>query len=135
MSLLRVTRATCRARAAARGFVPSAGVATALRRDAVDQCRIFGGQKPFDPGSLTEDYVLGLRLEAMGVQPKPSSANGAPTREYFPRGFRAAVRQRTRWVIGNSLQAWERHGWPVGQRFWLWRDRKGLLNHPLDVGG
>ena len=34
-------------------------------------------------------------------------------------------------MIGNCLQAWERHGWPAGQRYWLWRDRKGLLNHPL----
>jgi adsorption protein B len=118
------------ARSGAGGFVPSAGVATALRRDAVDQCRIFGGQKPFDPGSLTEDYVLGLRLEAMGFS-QTFVGDGAATREYFPRDFRAAVRQRTRWVIGNCLQAWERHGWPRGQRYWLWRDRKGLVNHPL----
>jgi adsorption protein B len=118
------------ARAGAGGFVPSAGVATALRRDALDQCRIFGGQKPFDPGSLTEDYVLGLRLESMGFS-QTFVADGDATREYFPRTFRTAVRQRTRWVIGNCLQAWERHGWPAGQRYWLWRDRKGLLSHPL----
>ena len=118
------------ARSDAGGFVPSAGVGTALRRDAVDQCRIFGGLKPFDPGSLTEDYVLGLRLEALGFS-QTFVAGGAATREYFPRGFRAAVRQRSRWVIGNCLQAWERYGWPAKQCYWLWRDRKGLLNHPL----
>ncbi|MEZ5392997.1 MAG: glycosyltransferase [Bryobacterales bacterium] len=118
------------ARAFSGGFVPSAGVGTALRRDAVDQCRIFGGRKPFDPGSLTEDYVLGLRLEAMGFS-QTFVADGAATREYFPRSFYTAVRQRTRWVIGNCLQAWERFGWPEKQRYWLWRDRKGLVNHPL----
>lgn len=118
------------ARSGGGGFVPSAGVGTALRRDALDQCRIFGGHKPFDPGSLTEDYVLGLRLQAMGFS-QTFAAGGAATREYFPRSFASAVRQRTRWVIGNCLQAWERHGWPAGQRYWLWRDRKGLLNHPL----
>ena len=118
------------ARSGSGGFVPSAGVGTALRRDAVDQCRIFGGRRPFDPGSLTEDYVLGLRLEAMGFS-QTFLADGDSTREYFPRTFRDAVRQRTRWVIGNCLQAWERHGWPRGQRYWLWRDRKGLVNHLL----
>jgi adsorption protein B len=118
------------ARSASGGFVPSAGVGTALRRDAVDQCRIFGGLKPFDPGSLTEDYVLGLRLEAMGFS-QTFVAGGPATREYFPRTFRSAVRQRARWVTGNCLQTWERHGWPERQRYWLWRDRKGLVNHPL----
>ncbi len=118
------------ARSGSGGFVPSAGVGTVLRRDAVDQCRIFGGRKPFDPGSLTEDYVLGLRLNAMGFS-QVFAADGDPTREYFPHSFGAAVRQRTRWMIGNCLQAWERFGWPQRQRYWLWRDRKGLLNHPL----
>ena len=101
------------ARSGSGGFVPSAGVGTALRRDVVDQCRIFGGRKPFDPGSLTEDYVLGLRLEAMGFS-QTFLADGAADPRVFPANFRAAVRQRTRWVIGNCLQAWERHGWPPG---------------------
>jgi adsorption protein B len=118
------------ARSGSGGFVPSAGVGTALRRDVVDQCRIFGGRKTFDPGSLTEDYVLGLRLEAMGFS-EVFAAGGEATREYFPSTLGAAVRQRTRWVIGNCLQAWERYGWPSGQRYWLWRDRKGLVNHPI----
>ena len=118
------------ARSVSGGFVPSAGVGTALRRDSIDQCRIFGGRKPFDPGSLTEDYVLGLRLEAMGFS-QTFVAGGPATREYFPRTFRSAVRQRTRWVTGNCLQAWERFGWPQKQRYWLWRDRKGLINHPI----
>ena len=102
------------ARSASGGFVPSAGVATALRRDAVDQCRILGGQRPFDPGSLTEDYVLGMRLHSLGFS-QVFLAGGPATREYFPRTFATAVRQRTRWVIGNCLQTWERHGWPKGQ--------------------
>jgi hypothetical protein len=28
------------------------------------------------------------------------------TREYFPSGFRASVRQRARWITGIALQAW-----------------------------
>ena len=55
------------------------------------------------------------------------------TREYFPRRFRAAISQRTRWVTGIALQSWQRHGWnaPWLQLYWLWRDRKGLAGNLL----
>ena len=45
------------------------------------------------------------------------------------------MRQRTRWVMGISLQTWERHGWKgkPGEVYWLWRDRKGLLTNPLSL--
>ena len=52
---------------------------------------------------------------------------------YVGRRSRAAVRQRSRWVTGISLQCWERHGWNAGpgQLYWLWRDRKGLVGNLL----
>src|SRR5947209_19547462 len=55
------------------------------------------------------------------------------TREYFPRRIGSAIRQRTRWVTGIGLQCWERVGWTgsVAMRYWLWRDRKGLVTNPL----
>ena len=55
------------------------------------------------------------------------------TREYFPRRFRPAISQRTRWVTGIALQSWERHGWnaPWPQLYWFWRDRKGLVGNLL----
>jgi adsorption protein B len=55
------------------------------------------------------------------------------TREYFPRRFRPAFSQRTRWVTGIALQSWERHGWnaPWPQLYWFWRDRKGLVGNLL----
>jgi adsorption protein B len=55
------------------------------------------------------------------------------TREYFPRGFRSAVRQRSRWIAGIALQGWQHHGWhaPWRQVYWLWRDRKGLPGNLL----
>jgi bacteriophage N4 adsorption protein B len=59
--------------------------------------------------------------------------NGRPvaTREYFPRNFRAATRQRSRWVAGIVLQGWEHHGWRGAwpQAYWFWRDRKGLIGN------
>jgi adsorption protein B len=53
------------------------------------------------------------------------------TREYFPRTLRAALKQRTRWTIGISLQSWERMGLraPLRQLYWFWRDRKGLVGN------
>jgi adsorption protein B len=55
------------------------------------------------------------------------------TREFFPRSFRGAVRQRARWVMGIVLQSWERRGWraPARQWYWLWRDRKGIIGNLL----
>jgi len=60
---------------------------------------------------------------------------GAATREYFPRSFRGAIRQRTRWVTGIALQSWARHGWrgKRAQKYWFWRDRKGLLGNPVGL--
>jgi adsorption protein B len=63
--------------------------------------------------------------------------NGEPvaTREYFPHKRQAAIRQRTRWVTGIALQSWERHGWrgSLGTKYWLWRDRKGLIGNPVSM--
>jgi hypothetical protein len=38
-------------------------------------------------------------------------------------------------MTGIALQSWRRFGWQYrpGQAYWLWRDRKGLLNHPVSV--
>jgi adsorption protein B len=57
------------------------------------------------------------------------------TREYFPRNWTAALRQRTRWVTGIALQGWQQFGWSgkPGEIYWLWRDRKGLIGNPLSL--
>jgi len=120
-------------------FVPGCGVGTALRRDVLRLLEDRDGDV-FDPESLTEDYDLGLRLFRMGMKqiflPLLSDRNGyVATREYFPKRWSAAVRQRSRWIAGNALQGWERHGWSGGWavRWFLWRDRKGLWGNPLSV--
>ena len=53
------------------------------------------------------------------------------TREYFPRKFGAAVRQRSRWVTGIALQSWEYHSAQETLRYayWFWRDRKSLVGN------
>lgn len=119
------------------GFLPGCGVGTAFRRDELDRLAEAESNRLFDPLSMTEDYDNGMRMFRLGCRqiflPLEEAAGGpVATREYFPREFGAAVRQRTRWITGNCLQAWERHGWGRGmQRPWLqawmlWRDRKGL---------
>jgi bacteriophage N4 adsorption protein B len=120
------------------GFLPSCGVGTAFDRDALDRIGAQRNGLVFDPASLTEDYEAGLRLHAMGCRqiylPLRMDPDGpVATREFFPRNFRAAARQRSRWVAGIALQGWERHGWRQGwrQAYWLWRDRKGLVGNIL----
>lgn len=93
-------------------FVPGCGVGTALRRDALRSLEDRDGDV-FDATSLTEDYDLGLRLFRMGLKqiflPLLLDRNGyVATREYFPRRWKDAVRQRSRWIAGNALQGWER---------------------------
>ncbi|MBI4889888.1 MAG: glycosyl transferase family protein [Acidobacteria bacterium] len=126
------------------GFLPGCGVGTALRREAVDALALKESGCILQPASLTEDYDLGVRLHRLGFRQKfiPLQLDrGVPvaTGEFFPRTPSAAIRQRTRWVTGNSLQAWQRHGWGRGMRqpwvqaWYFWRDRKGLWGNPLSV--
>jgi adsorption protein B len=120
------------------GFVPSAGVGTAYRRDALERLAARRANRVFEPEALTEDYENGLMLFRLGcsqafVPPVRVAEGFVATREYFPQNWRAALRQRTRWVMGITLQSWERFGWGrnPGETYWLWRDRKGLIASPL----
>jgi adsorption protein B len=121
------------------GFVPSAGVGTAYSRALLERLAEAESNRVFDPASLTEDYDNGFRLHRLGARqlfvPLSGSGTGPiATREYFPRGWGPAVRQRTRWVTGIVLQAWERHGWSGGrQAYWWWRDRRGLICTPASA--
>ena len=121
------------------GFLPSNGVGTGYARRVLDILAGKTQNRVFDPECLTEDYEIGLRMHLLGCAQQfvpIRLVDGAPvaTREYFPQRLRQALRQRTRWLMGNALQAWERHGWRGGgprQLYWLWRDRKGLVGNPV----
>jgi adsorption protein B len=130
-------------RAALGGFVPSCGVGTGYRRDALERLARASANRLFEPEALTEDYENGLRLFRLGCSqafvPISKSSSGArdfvATREFFPASWGAALRQRTRWVTGIALQGWQRFGWsgkPM-EVYWLWRDRKGLIANPLSL--
>ncbi|MBV8489773.1 MAG: phage adsorption protein NrfB [Candidatus Eremiobacteraeota bacterium] len=123
-------------------FVPSAGVGTAVARDALEVVA-ESSTDLFPEGALTEDYQFALRLHERGLktifvavrlspQGKGSAATAAAyvaTREYFPDTFRAAVRQKSRWVAGIALQSWREIGWRGGPAtlYTLYRDRKSVV--------
>jgi Glycosyltransferases, probably involved in cell wall biogenesis len=121
-------------------FVPSCGVGTGFTRAAIEGLASSEGNRIFEPVCLTEDYENGMRLRLKGARQAfmpVTVRNGSivATREFFPRTFRSAVRQRTRWVTGIALQGWERHRWEGSPavKYWLWRDRKGVLGNPLSL--
>jgi bacteriophage N4 adsorption protein B len=120
------------------GFLPSNGVGTGFGRIALEHLASTRGGRVFDPECLTEDYENGFQLHALGctqifVPLRFPAATLAATREYFPRRLRSAIRQRSRWVMGITLQSWQWHGWrvPWRQVYWFWRDRKGLIGNLL----
>ncbi|WP_049623785.1 glycosyl transferase family protein [Frateuria defendens] len=140
-------------REALAGQVPSAGVGTCFSRRAVLALIEDGNGIAFDVQSLTEDYDIGLRLKARGMQevfvrfPVMRCADRGKTRrrlgrswreasticvrEYFPDRASTAIRQKSRWIIGIVYQGYRTHGWtgkPVIDYF-LWRDRKGAINN------
>lgn len=121
-------------------FLPGCGVGTAFRRDMLEKLAEHDANRIFRPDCLTEDYDIGFRVRALGGRqafiPVRTQERGlTATREYFPRSRAAAVRQRSRWVTGNSIQAWERYGWGRNwrDRWFLWRDRKGLWGNPISL--
>lgn len=119
-------------------FLPSNGVGTGYSRKALERLAETQSNRVFEPACLTEDYENGIRLHRLGCPQVFLPLSGyrpIATREYFPRNFRAAVKQRTRWVMGIALQSWERHGWgrTAAERYWFWRDRKGLLGNPIGL--
>ena len=117
--------------------LPAAGVGCASSRNALEKLasqRGGEGGAPFEPQSLTEDYELGLAIGENGGRCQFVRARGEDdmliaTRAYFPSRLEDIVRQKTRWVLGISLQGWDRTGWSGGlfERWMRARDRRGPL--------
>lgn len=115
--------------------VPAAGVGCAFERSMLERIAGDRVEGPFDADSLTEDYELGLRINALGgtgafVRLREAEGAGlVAVRAYFPADLDAAVRQKSRWITGIALLGWERLGWRGGPaEFWMrMRDRRALL--------
>jgi bacteriophage N4 adsorption protein B len=118
------------------GFIPSNGVGTGFSRVAIEMLAEQYSNRIFEPACLTEDYENGFRIKRLGLPQKfvpIHFRHGRPiaTREFFPLRFRSAVRQRSRWVMGITLQSWEYHTAreTLSHLYWFWRDRKGLAGN------
>jgi bacteriophage N4 adsorption protein B len=141
------------------GVVPSAGVGTAFSRQTLDKLAAANNAEPFFVGNVTEDYEIGIRIKRAGLRTglvsvpidrivrhrKKDGSLGPPqaiseivaVREIFPRTFRAAVRQRSRWILGISFQTWQQAGWAgsLPMRYTLARDRRAPLTHLINMIG
>jgi adsorption protein B len=139
--------------------IPAAGVGCAFSRRAFEIVAKKNNNQLFSIDSLTEDYDFGFRLKEHGLKQvfvrfaiirtvmRPGFWTGKPrqakikelvcVREYFPASYRAAVRQRSRWVLGIALQGWANLGWrgDVWTKYMLFRDRKVLLTNLVNLLG
>lgn len=105
---------TMKIRNTVNAFVPSAGTGFAIKREVIDA---MDGDV-FPVGSLTEDYKLSLQFKRLGYHlyyplEHISRVNFEgkevieyiATRSMFPRTYKAAVRQKTRWIHGITMQS------------------------------
>lgn len=137
------------------GQVPSAGVGTCFSRRAIIRLSEEGDGLPFDIQSLTEDYDIGFRMKAWGMEEifvhfavtdqkyasfaeksrsrSYSGGNVVCVREYFPETLQTSVRQKSRWIVGIVFQGIQVHKWTSDWKlnYFLWRDRKGVIAHFL----
>ena len=138
--------------------VPGAGVGTAMSKKALEFARQQSGEY-YNTNSLTEDYEFSFRTQGSELKQvfarikvpgeinkrykKRADVDGdktgsfIATREFFPNRFWWSVRQKTRWTIGISFQAWASMGWKGNWRlkYLFWRDRKMLFfSHAIAMG-
>lgn len=146
-------------REAISGCIPAAGVGCAFSRRAFDTVAGKNNNQIFSVDSLTEDYDFGFRLHEYGLKSvfvrytvlrsitKKSFLTGKPKivkkremaciSEFFPSKFQFSVRQKSRWVLGITLQGWANLGWrgSLATRYMLFRDRKAILTNLINLLG
>ncbi len=133
------------------GFVPSAGTGLALSRKVFDY---FESDEIFPSDSLTEDYRLSLTLFEKGLSmyyvldsiPRVSRDNKVvydyiATRSMFPATFNKAVKQKTRWILGITMQSvklkeiFAKNGLSFMARYSVYRDLKAKVGNLLTFVG
>ncbi|MDP3553878.1 glycosyl transferase family protein [Methylocystis sp.] len=138
------------------GIVPCAGVAACFSRRAIESLKSWRGGEVFDPIALTEDYDVAFAMKSLGLK-AAFALNEAPytldipqgtvqvqrieeplaiaTRENFPSDYRAAYRQRARWLLGIGFQGASKLGWgtTLNEKLFFLRDRKGILSGIIAV--
>ncbi len=139
--------------------LPAAGVGVAFSRRALEAVAAGNRGQIFSVDSLTEDYDFGFRLKQHGMKQifvrfpvtreetrrhwltgrerRVKVRDVVCIREFFPASFKASMRQKSRWVVGITLQGWANLGWMGGlaTRYMLFRDRKSLLTNLVNLLG
>ena len=132
-------------------FVPSAGTGFVLSHEVLD---LFGDGDILPQDSLTEDYRVSLTLYEKGIQlyyvleqiPRVGNDNRLhwdfiATRSMFPNTFKTAVRQKSRWILGITMQSFRfreifaSNGLPVSARYTLYKDSKAKIANLLAMVG
>jgi adsorption protein B len=124
-----------------RAAVPSAGVGTAMSHLFISDVLKIQDDQLLKEDTLTEDYHLGIMAKRLGYASefichyidKKKSKDYIATREYFPALVNTSIRQKTRWTLGISLQGYQNLRWSdtFKENYFLWRDRRGLINTPI----
>lgn len=132
-------------------FVPSAGTGFALSRMVIES---FEGGDVLENGSLTEDYKLSLSLYQKNYKlhyvleriPRVTDDHRIvwdyiATRSIFPNTFKTAVRQKTRWIMGITMQSlkfrdiFKLNDLSFVGRYSLYRDQKAKIGNLLAFVG
>ncbi|MCE5329016.1 phage adsorption protein NrfB, partial [bacterium] len=132
-----------------KGIIPSAGVGTAFRREALEKIAVLNNGTVFNFNNVTEDYEVAIRFHeakletdyfAEGVLRLDNKGNRKieyiATREFFPNSFKAAVKQKSRWVYGITFQTPSQHklrGKTLPQIYSLLRDRKSRYVNMINL--
>lgn len=138
-------------RYASGAFVPSAGTGFALSRETIES---FGDEDVLPRDSLTEDYRLSLTLFERGIQmyyvlervPRINQNNKLKwdfiaTRSLFPNTFKTAVKQKTRWILGITMQSFKfrdifkTKGIRLVGRYSMYKDLKARVGNLLTMVG
>ena len=104
--------------------VPSAGVGSGYSRRALELLAADSNNQLFNIDSLTEDYDFGMRMRKFGLSQifvrqilhrqisrtsrftgkryTTSKREYIVIREFFPRTFTSAVRQKSRWIMDEN---------------------------------
>jgi len=146
-------------REALSGCLPAAGVGCAFSRRAFNIVCNKKNNQLFSIDSLTEDYDFGFRLHEHQLkqvfvrfalnrtETRISFWTGKPVtvtrkevvciQEFFPAKFKFSVRQKSRWVLGITLQGWANLGWKgsLATKYMLFRDRKSIFTNLLNLLG
>lgn len=128
------------------GFVPYAGTGTGFSRKVIDFLADEHEGHVFNESSMTEDYSMSKKIRESGLKsvfvnvllgddkspwwvPLSRRPLFISNWSYFPMDWVRSVRQKSRWIIGISLQEWEQSGW---EGSWLMKenfikDRKAFV--------